>query len=96
MGKPVIASDSPGIRDYVVHGQNAWVVPPEDPVALREAIRYLLENRELSEKLGKSAREFCINQCSLPVYGQRLAGILKEVVYDRRQTCTMVGLDTGR
>jgi glycosyltransferase involved in cell wall biosynthesis len=95
MGKPVIASDSAGIRDYVAHGRTAWVIPPDNPAALRDAIQYLLQNPELSEKLGKSAREFCINHCSLPVYGEKMAGILKGLA-DDRHTCAIVGLDTGR
>jgi D-inositol-3-phosphate glycosyltransferase len=40
-GKPVIVSRLPGLEDVVRQDQTGWLVPPEDPAALRE----LIENR---------------------------------------------------
>ena len=56
-GVPIVATDLPSIREVLRHGENAWLVPPGDPKALAEGIRYLLENPELSQKLAKQARE---------------------------------------
>ena len=95
MEKAVIVSDSSGIRDYVTHAHTAWVVPPDDPAALRDAICHLRQNPDLVQKLGKNAREFCVQHCSLPVYGGKIAGMLKAVANDGN-TCAMVGLDAGR
>jgi glycosyltransferase involved in cell wall biosynthesis len=83
MGKAVIISDSPGIRDYVNHGITAWVVPPEDPAALREAIAYLLNQPDVARELGRNARCFCKTSCALGVYGEKVASILKEVTNSR-------------
>src|SRR5690606_15055908 len=40
-GIPVVASDVPGIAEIVRPGVDGLLVPPGDPVALREALRSL-------------------------------------------------------
>lgn len=40
MGKCVIISDTPGVRDYVEHERNGLIVPAGNAGALREAIRW--------------------------------------------------------
>src|SRR5206468_2782513 len=38
LGKPIVASSVPGIRDMVVDGESALLVPPGDPKALASAM----------------------------------------------------------
>jgi glycosyltransferase involved in cell wall biosynthesis len=54
--RPVVASDRPILHDYVEHETDALLVPPEDPQALHDTIRSVLENRELAASLGGAAR----------------------------------------
>lgn len=54
MGKAVIASRTVGLMDYVIDGVNALSVPPSDPAALRERIRFLLDRPEVAEQLGQA------------------------------------------
>lgn len=42
MGRPVIASDLGGPVETVEHGVTGWRVPPGDPAALAQALRYVL------------------------------------------------------
>jgi glycosyltransferase involved in cell wall biosynthesis len=46
-----------GLRDLVVDGETGIVVPPRDPNALRMALRRLLSDRELRQRLGRGGRE---------------------------------------
>jgi glycosyltransferase involved in cell wall biosynthesis len=55
-GRPVIASRIGGLADLVVDGTTGLLVPPGDPVALRDAIRHLLENRALAAWMGAQGR----------------------------------------
>lgn len=53
-GTPVIASSVDGLRDLV--GDAGMLVPPEDPVALREAITRVLGDRALRDTLSARGR----------------------------------------
>ncbi|MFF9282473.1 glycosyltransferase [Streptomyces griseosporeus] len=54
---PVVVSDVPGAREALPAGHAATgLVPPEDPVALRDAVAALLSDREACRALGRQAR----------------------------------------
>ncbi|MBY0489237.1 MAG: glycosyltransferase family 4 protein [Gemmatimonadaceae bacterium] len=57
-GTPVIASNSPGIRESVKHGETGYLVPHGDVAAMAEAMRHLSNERGLVEDLGIAARRF--------------------------------------
>lgn len=50
-GKPVIVTDSGGVRDYAVDGVNALLVPAKNARAVAEAIMTLLRNEPLRMRL---------------------------------------------
>jgi glycosyltransferase involved in cell wall biosynthesis len=52
-GVPVVASDSPGLRESVRHGQTGLLVPHGDVVALASAIGRLLDDEGLRRRLGE-------------------------------------------
>jgi glycosyltransferase involved in cell wall biosynthesis len=54
-GKPVIASDIGGLRDIVVDGETGLLVPPDDRLALVGAMRRLIGDDGLRERLGAAA-----------------------------------------
>lgn len=56
-GKPVVAADVGGIPDMVSHGENGYLVPSRDEIALRTAIEKLLDNERLRQTMGKRGRE---------------------------------------
>jgi glycosyltransferase involved in cell wall biosynthesis len=56
-GKPIVASDSGGLRDIVADGETGFLVPPEDREALAGAMRRLIGDGELRRRLGANARE---------------------------------------
>ncbi len=57
-GTPVVASNSPGIRESVRHEETGFLVPHGDIHAMARAMERLAENRALVESLGISARTF--------------------------------------
>jgi glycosyltransferase involved in cell wall biosynthesis len=56
-GRPLIASDLPSSREFLRHGENAWLVAPDDVEALAAGISTLLADDALSERLGRAAFE---------------------------------------
>ncbi len=55
-GTPVVAADSPGLRDSVRHGKTGLLVPPRDAPAFATAIRTVLEDAALASRLRDGAR----------------------------------------
>jgi glycosyltransferase involved in cell wall biosynthesis len=55
-GLPLIASDHPGNRTYVEHGQSGFLVEHKNPQALADAIVHLLEHREELPVMGQRSR----------------------------------------
>lgn len=61
-GLPVIGVNAGGIKDYIHHGKNGWLIPPKNRTALIKAMHLLYEDEKLRMELGsnakKTAREF--------------------------------------
>lgn len=57
-GTPVIASDSPGLRDSVRHGETGYLVPHGDVPALVTAMRAIADAPDLVATLGRGGRAF--------------------------------------
>jgi glycosyltransferase involved in cell wall biosynthesis len=57
-GTPSLASDSPGLRDSVRHGETGYLVPHADPGALARSMLQLAADPALVERLGMQARRF--------------------------------------
>jgi glycosyltransferase involved in cell wall biosynthesis len=57
MGKPLVATDVPGCRDVVNHGENGFLVPVKNARVLANAIEILLKDIQLCQAMGAAARE---------------------------------------
>ncbi len=55
-GRPVIASETGGVRDWLEHGVNGLYVPPGDPRALAGALNELLADPDRQRALGEAGR----------------------------------------
>jgi glycosyltransferase involved in cell wall biosynthesis len=57
-GTPSLASDSPGLRDSVCHGETGFLVPHGDIPALATRMVELADSTQLVARLGNRARQF--------------------------------------
>lgn len=55
-GVPVVASDVGGLPEVVEHGKSGWLVPPESPEALADAIEDAASDPARLCELGRNAR----------------------------------------
>ena len=55
-GLPIVATRVGGIPEIVVDGQTGLLVPPEDPVSLAAALRRLVRDPAMRERLGAAGR----------------------------------------
>ena len=57
-GTPVIAANSPGVRESVVDGKTGFLVRPNDPKEMSGAMKRLVDSPALVMILGQNARTF--------------------------------------
>ena len=63
--RPIVTTDTPGCRDVVSHGENGFLVPPRDVPALADALRTLLADADLRQKMGRCGRSRAEDQFSI-------------------------------
>jgi glycosyltransferase involved in cell wall biosynthesis len=79
LGKPTIVNDPDGAVDYIKHGEDGLLVPPKNPVALREAITILLNDPEKAREMGVKALEKSKNYTTEEHF-KKIVSIVCEVV----------------
>ena len=78
--RPIVVSDSRGVRDYVKDGVTMIATPAADANALAAAILRLTQSPAECDRLGANARRFVIEHCDNRVYARRLAEIIREAI----------------
>jgi glycosyltransferase involved in cell wall biosynthesis len=78
MQKPIIASDSPAIKELLCHGSSAFLCQPGDPSSLAKAILELHRYPQLCSTLAMGGYETYRKYCSEAVVTQRLKDILSK------------------
>jgi glycosyltransferase involved in cell wall biosynthesis len=74
--RPMVATGIPGCREIVIDGQTGTIVPPDDPLALAQAIDRLISDPDLRGRMGAAARKLVlqkftaaqVNSATLAVY----------------------------
>ena len=80
-GRPLVASDVPGCREIVRHEENGLLVTVRDPAALADALRRLIGDAGMRQRMGQRGRamveaDFSVQQVireTLDVYGELLS-----------------------
>jgi len=73
MGKAIVVTDTPAIRDFIVPGETCLTVPAEDPLALRSAMERLLSEPATCERLGANGRRFIESKFSDRAFARQFA-----------------------
>lgn len=85
-GRPMVATDVPGCREVVRHGETGFLVPERDPNALAEAISTLAGSRELREGMGASARALICEAFSDAVVAREFGDLYRDVLNQPSRT----------
>jgi len=92
-GRPVIASQLPGLADLIQPGQTGLLVPPESPPRLADAIREITLDPQRADAWGQAARRFVqpfdwtnVAQRHLDLFEELIAGNLPHVAWPTLQT----------
>lgn len=80
MGKAIVISDNPPIRDYLVPDKMCRVIPVGDSASMQSAIIDLLHNPTLLNEYGRVARERAISLYSEEAFASRLSEQIRDVI----------------
>ncbi len=89
-GVPVIASHIGGIPEVVRDGENGFLVPPGDEMALAEALKCVLGNASLRARLGTGARATIDQRFSTETFRKSIRTIVSELCSPARTPRTQV------
>jgi glycosyltransferase involved in cell wall biosynthesis len=82
-GTAAIASRIGGLAEIVQHGSTGLLVPPGDVDALAEALKQILQNRDLAEQMGQAGREFALEHFDRERYLDRLLQIYESMISEK-------------
>ena len=57
-GKPIVANDVDGARDVIINGETGYLVTPHQPREMADRILYLLQNDEICQGMGATAKQY--------------------------------------
>ena len=75
MGKPVIATNTSGLKEVVIDGETGILFPVDDILALKESIQMLIKDPHLRERLGNAGRERVQANFSLDLYSRKIKAL---------------------
>ena len=76
VGRAVIATDIPGLRDYIEDRKTGLLVERANPAAMAAAISYLWDHPEEAEAMGSCGREAMETKFSLDAWAEGISRIL--------------------
>jgi glycosyltransferase involved in cell wall biosynthesis len=78
-GMPIVGTDVKGISDIVVDKKNGFLVPLNDVDTLANAILTLADNKELSERMGRSGRQLAEQKYSVQTMVDNTARVYEDL-----------------
>ncbi|MCL3819896.1 glycosyltransferase family 4 protein [Aeromicrobium wangtongii] len=79
-GRPIVVTANPGMSDYVEHGVDGLLVPPDDVDAFAAALRELLADPQRCAEMGRAAAARARAEFTSAAMSAVLAGILASSV----------------
>lgn len=71
MGRPIVISDLPALREIAAPDERGLVFPPGDAVALADAVQRLFDDPELAGRLGEAGRDWVVKERQWSMNGPR-------------------------
>lgn len=78
--RPIVTTDVAGCRDVVKNGVNGFLVPPNQPEALAQAIETLINEPEQRLNMGKAGRQIVLDTFTNKQVNQGIFEIYREVL----------------
>lgn len=84
-GVPVVSTNRGGPRETIIDGETGFLVPPRDPEALAGAVRQLLADPALRQRMGRAGRAHVVNHLDIKHYAARYDAVMTDLIARARQ-----------
>lgn len=79
-GRPIVTTDMPGCRDIVRHGENGLLARARDVEGIVRALKCLLDDKQLRERMGRRGREIVEKEFSVQIVIDQTMAIYDELL----------------
>jgi len=79
MAKPLITGRNKPVTELLTHGESAYLVPRANPQALADAIRTLMKDKDLRDRIAAGGYRVFQEHCTLEKFGQKLSSVIRKV-----------------
>ncbi len=95
-GRALVASDVPGCREVVRHGENGFLVPARSTEALVHALAALIEDAPLRATMGARGRAIAVRDFSEELVLTQVLAVYRNLLEDRRPGDAIASFDPPR
>ena len=85
VGLPCVTTLVGAIGEIASDGETALIVPPQDPAALAAALARLMDDAALRERLGRNARAFALEHCTLEAMCDAMEEVFEAAIRHSRE-----------
>jgi glycosyltransferase involved in cell wall biosynthesis len=78
-GRPVVATSGGGVNEIIVDGETGLLVPPNEPLALADAISRLLADAAFAARIAAAGRAFAAERFGINQSCRDMVAVLSEV-----------------
>jgi glycosyltransferase involved in cell wall biosynthesis len=95
-GRALVASDVPGCREVVRHGENGFLVPAHSTEGLAHALATLVEDAPLRARMGERGREMALHEFAEELVLTQVLAVYRKLLERRRPEDAGTGVEQGR
>ncbi len=77
---PVVASKIGQLAELIEEGENGFLIPPEDPIAMAKALDTLRCNPNLCKSMGQKARNSALDNYTWDIQVKRILDLAKNTI----------------
>ena len=80
MELPIITTNVPGCKDVVLHRKTGLLIKKEDPKSIKNAINFLMENKNLCKQFGVNARNHIEKNFTNEIVNGQTLNLYKKII----------------
>jgi glycosyltransferase involved in cell wall biosynthesis len=82
-GLPIIATNVGGTPEAIIDNQTGFLIPPGEPQAIADKIRYVIENPDIARQVGINAREYIKKHFSIEAMVKKTDELFENVIAEK-------------